>query len=77
MGIEVYKCVRGLNPTYMNNLFEISDPDYSLRDPFRLKQPKYDTKTFGYRSFRYHGSKLWNLLPVEVKSSESIFIKKK
>ena len=44
MGIEVYKCVRGLNPTYMNKLFEISDPDYSLRDPFRLKQPNMTHK---------------------------------
>ena len=72
LGIEVYKCVRGLNPSYMNEFFEICDLHYSFRDPYRLKQPEFDTKTFGYRSFRYHGSKLWNILPVEVKNSESI-----
>jgi len=55
LAIEVYKCVYGLNPQYMNKLFEVSDTHYILRDPSRLKQPKFSTKTFGYRSFRYYG----------------------
>ena len=28
-----------------------------------LEQPKLSTKTYGYRSFKYYGSTLWNVLP--------------
>ena len=68
----MYKSVKGLNPNYINELFEIRSPVYCLRDPFKVKQRKFSTKTFGYKSFGYYGSKLWNTLPVYVKSSEAI-----
>ena len=72
LAIEVYKCFRGINPSYMNDIFQPKTSSYSLRDPFLLKQPKFSTKTYGYRSFGYFGSKLWNQLPVEIKSSNSL-----
>ena len=77
LAVEVYKSVKGLNPNYINQLFEIRSPAYCLRDPFKVKQRKFTTKTFGYKSFGYYGSKLWNTLPVYVKSSETISIFKK
>ena len=73
LAIEVYKCVNGLNPPYLNDLFEINDTGYNLRDNCRLKQPKFSTMKYGFRSFRYYGSKLWNTLPVDIKNSESIY----
>ena len=35
-----------------------------------LEQPKFSTKTYGYRSFRYYGAKLWNALPFEIKNTD-------
>lgn len=74
LGVEVYKCKHGLNPSYLNNLFTEREIPYGLRDSSRFQQPKFDTKTFGYRSFKYYGSKLWNSIPIEVKSSVSVEI---
>ena len=44
---------------------------YDLRDKTLLEQPKFSTKTYGYRSFKYYGSKLWNALPFEIKNTEN------
>ena len=74
MAIEVYKSANGLNPLYLNELFEINDTGYNLRDSHRFKQNKFETRTFGYRSFRYYGSKLWNSIPTEIKSAKSLYI---
>ena len=74
MAIEVYKSANDLNPLYLNELFEVNDTGYSLRDSHRFKQNKFETKTFGYRSFRYYGSKLWNSIPTEIKSAKSLYI---
>ena len=67
MIIEVFKCVHDINPTYMNSMFSIKEPKYDFRDGSVAHQPKWETKTFGYRSFTYYGSKLWNSLPPELK----------
>ena len=69
----MYKCNNNLNPTYLSDLFVHKNVDYELRDSHKLEQPKFDTKKYGYRSFMYYGSKLWNLLPSDVKRSTSIY----
>ena len=72
LAIEVFKCVHGNNPAYLNNLFKQSNLKYNLRDSSRLEQPKFHTFTYGLRSFRYYGSKLWNILPHWVKNTKDI-----
>ena len=68
LGIEVYKCFNGLNPDYLNYLFK--QPCQKYEDSHRLEQPKFNTFTYGLRSFRYYGLKLWNVLPFSVKNTE-------
>ena len=51
----------------MNNLFEVKQHDHCLRDGTRLLQPKVRT-TQGLRTISYLGAKLWNDLPVHMKS---------
>jgi hypothetical protein len=77
LAIEMYKCVHGINPPYLNELFQLRTSSYSLRDSSRLLQPKYSTVKYGFRSFRYYGSKLWNALPSQVKNSESLHVFKR
>ena len=72
LGIEVFKCFHGLNPAYLNDIFIQPSLKYNLRDSCRLEQPKFRTFTYGLRSFRYYGSKLWNLLPYQVKNTRDI-----
>ena len=77
LAIEVFKCIHGLNPGYLNELFSPHSVVYNLRDPFRLEQPKFNTMKFGFKSFRYYGAKLWNSLPKDVKDTDDINVFKR
>ena len=72
-----FKCAHGLNPSYLNELFINKDTPYNLRDSNCLQQPEYQTVRYGFKSFLYHGSKLWNALPTEVKQFENLLHFKK
>ena len=74
LSIEVYKCVEGTNPYYLNEMFSLSNSHYDFRDQSRLEQPKLNTKTFGYRSYKYLGAKLWNMLPSHLKSIDDLHV---
>ena len=45
---------------------------YNLRDQSRLLQIKFNTKRYGYRSFKYFGSKIWNSLPTIIKNLDAL-----
>ena len=77
LAIEVYKSVNGLNPQYLNELFCLKDTNYNFRDSLKLKQDRFDTMKSGYKSFKYYGSKLWNAIPIEIKSAKSLNIFKR
>ena len=61
LGIEVYKCVNGLNPKYMNDMLVIRQNADRLRDSSRAIQPKFSSVGFGFKSFKYFGARLWNV----------------
>ena len=65
--IEVFKCVHGNCPAYLNNMFEIKMSNYDMRSNCQLVQKPFTTMKYGYRSFQYFGSKVWNSLPVDIK----------
>ena len=73
LAVEVYKCVRGNNPEYLNEMFIPPVQNYDFRDEDRLAQPHFMTYRYGYKSFRYYGAKLWNSLPPHVKAADSIY----
>ena len=73
----MYKCVHGLDPPYLNEFFVSKAIRYNLRDNNRLQQPVFQTVRYGFKSFRYYGSKLWNSLPADVKRSENLYHFKK
>ena len=71
IAIFMYKCFYKLHPKYIVNMFDCKESQYLLRDDIQLDLYKFKTKTYGYRSLLYAGSKLWNSLPVDIKKSES------
>ena len=73
LAIEVFKCVNGTNPVYLNELFITPESNYDLRNKSRLLQPKFNTYKYGYNSFRYLGSKLWNSLPSHLKNINDLY----
>ena len=61
----------------LNELFKQPCLKYELRDSYRLEQPKFNIFTYGLRSFRYYGSKLWNVLRFSLKNTKELHVFKK
>ena len=72
LAIEVFKCINDMNPVYINELFQMKYVPYHFRDSSRLTQNKFNTTTYGYRSFTYYGAKLWNCIPYDIKNTTDL-----
>ncbi len=69
MATEIFKALHGSTPIYIRDLFEEKDKIHNLRSIVSLKQPKCNTVTYGLKSFRYKGAKIWNDLPNKIENS--------
>ena len=79
LGILIYKCINNMAPPCLTNMFQFyTDDRYHTRavthnnmilPPFNLSQYK--------TSIAYNGPKLWNILPAEIKNTETLFNFKK
>ena len=58
----------GLNAGYMKDFFEERPSKYPSRHPDNIFVPKSNQVTYGYKSIRIQGPKIWNSLPNEIKS---------
>ena len=69
--IEIFKLINNINPTYMNEPRKISRvvcSNYKLN----LDVPTINQVSFGGKSLRYYGPKIWDLLSFHIKSSENL-----
>ena len=69
VALLAYKSVNGLNPVYLQDMFRYSHHGHSLK----LIVPHY-TSTLGRRTFSYAGPKIFNNLPTDISSSETVDI---
>ena len=46
--------------------------NYNFSGKCRLHQPQFHAYTYGFRSFKYSGSKFWNSLPRAIKNTDDI-----
>ncbi len=74
LATEVYKAVNGMTPNYTQELFEIKEIPYSLRDPTRTIIPKSNSTSYGLKSLKDEGNKIWNWLSEDIKTLESLAI---
>ncbi len=65
---EVYKPANGMAPSYIQGLFYIKEIPYNFRGPSRTIVPKVNSTTYGLKSLRHEGNKVWNRLPVDIKN---------
>ena len=72
LAIEVYKCVNGLNPKYLNDLFTIKKCKNDLRDDTLIYRSKVLTTNHGLKSFKDYWAKIWNILPESCKGAISL-----
>ena len=72
--VEIYKTLNDLNPSFMNDIFKLKINGREVRDKYKLNldMPKWNQKTFGYKSLKVLGPKIWKNLPDHVKFSENL-----
>ena len=72
--LTVFKALNGMAPGYLEELLRVYDPDRVLKSvgTKKLVQPKSKTKTWGDRAFSVAGPKLWNSLPVKMRTMDDL-----
>ena len=73
----MYKCINNLAPAYLCNLFVPRTSNYDFRNAEKkllLSKPRTD---YLKHSFSYSGPILWNNLPEEIRTSNSLVFSKR
>ena len=68
------KTINKLNPEFLYNIFKVKDNKRLVRKQYKLnlETPEWNQVTFGAKSLKVHGSKVWNGLPFHIKTSENL-----
>ena len=74
LGIEIYKLINNINPTYMNKIFKLRKISRAVQSNYKLNLdvPTINRVSFGGKSLRYYGFKIWNSLSFHIKPSDNL-----
>ena len=69
-----FKSLHGLAPPYLSDLISWHTPNRRLRSGAQhlLTEPTWRLKTFGYRRFGVAAPRLWNALPITLRSMQDL-----
>ena len=71
--IEIDEVKKGISPTIMNEIFQFfENPVYELRIGVHLPSRNSRIVFFGAESIMNLGAELWNMVPQNTKSSDSL-----
>ena len=72
--IEIFKMLNSLNPTFMNDIFELRKSNRAIRNQYKrnLEVSIINQVNLGAKSIRYLVPEIWNTLPFHIKSRESL-----
>ena len=72
--VEIDKSINLINPSFMNEIFRLRVTNRMVRSQYRLNLdiPKVNQVSFGNKSIRSFGPKIWNSLPPHIKSCENL-----
>ena len=74
---ELYKTLHNLNPSFMKQIFTERNTCYNFRNISRISLSKQKSNCYGLESATFMGSKLWQELTNDIKTSSSLAIFKK
>ena len=70
---EIYKVKNGIALEIMKDIFELQNPSYNLRSTCnQFRRENIKTVHYGLQSVRYLGPKIWELVPNNIKYSNSL-----
>ena len=72
MLITTYKTLHDIAPPYLKLLLKERKVAYNLRGTLKLNLPRVTTTIHGLHSFRYAVTKVWNMLPDDIRTSQSL-----
>ena len=72
LATEMFKIKNGLSNPLLDEIFTVSEPYYDLRSNNNFQTRRVRTVRYGTESLSFLGPKIWNLLPLELKNSESL-----
>ena len=72
--VEIYKLINAINPSFMNEIFRLRVTNRIVRNQYRLDLDirRVNQVSFGNKSIRSFGPKIWNSLPPHIKSCENL-----
>ena len=72
--IEIYKTLNKSNSCYMNDIIKLRNTDRLTRGKYKLNLeiPKLNQATFGTKSLKSYGPKIWNALPYHIKNPDNL-----
>ena len=72
LATELYKTKENLAAPIMHEIFEQRNIQYNLRSQTDFQLGSVKTVKCGLRALRYLGPKIWNIVPFEIKNSETL-----
>ena len=74
LAIEIYKTINNLNPSFMKHIFKIREINRPIRNQYKLNLliQNHNQVSFGEKSLRILGPRIWNSLPFHIKSAENL-----
>ena len=68
----MFKVKNGIAPEIMNDVFQITEPNYNFRKKTEFKTGNVRTTHYGTESISCLGPKLWKILRVQYKNMTSL-----
>ena len=72
--VEIFKTINKLNPEFMNYIFKVKENKGLVREQCKLnlETPEWNQATFGTKSLKVYGPKVWNSLSFHIKTSDNL-----
>ena len=71
---EIYKFLNGLSPPIMNEVFQINECPYNLRNPRTLASKHKSTVRYGLGTIAFKVPQIWQDIPFQIRNSESLHL---
>ena len=72
LSIELYKVKRNLSNQVMSELFSLRNINYDFRSQTDFELGTIYTTAYGVRSLKFFAPKIWNIVPIDIRSSDSL-----
>ena len=74
LAIEIYEVIQGISPPLLNEVFVPRECNYDLRGSNFLERRRVKSVRYGTESISFLAPKIWEILPNEIKDSDTLQI---